>query len=126
VKLGDDVSTGIAFANVRVRREEILGAFPDVVPKSSVVLVAVFRTEANQKKRPLTQGEAVKIARDNMIRAKKFVRSLMRYRAESNRDRKGLEINPPLCRGQAAPPGGSLPTPRPRLRLSSASLSYKF
>jgi hypothetical protein len=56
---------GIAFANVGVRRDEILGEFPDVVPKSSVDLAAVFRAEANQKKGPLTQVEAEKIARDN-------------------------------------------------------------
>lgn len=58
---------GIAFANVAVRRDEILGEFPDVVPKSSVDLAAVFRAEANQKKGPLTQFEAEKIARDNGV-----------------------------------------------------------
>src|SRR3984893_10263074 len=60
-------ASGIAFANVRVSREEILGEFPGDVPKSSVDLVAVFRTEANQKKGPLTQVEAEKIARDNGV-----------------------------------------------------------
>jgi hypothetical protein len=60
-------TSGIAFANVRVRRDEILGEFPGIVPKSSVDLAAIFRAEANQKKGPLTQVEAEKLARDNGV-----------------------------------------------------------
>jgi len=67
IEIVSNGTSGIAFANVRVRREEILGEFPGVVPKSSVDLAAVFRTEANQKKGPLTQVEPEKIARDNGV-----------------------------------------------------------
>ena len=50
IEIVSNGTSGIAFANVRVRRDEILGEFPEVVPKSSVDLAAVFTTEANQRK----------------------------------------------------------------------------
>jgi hypothetical protein len=56
--------SGIAFANVRVRREEILSEFPDVVPQLKVDLAGLFKDRTNQTGKPVTQVEALEIARN--------------------------------------------------------------
>ena len=65
IEIVSNGTTGIAFHNVRVMKEQAIGEFPNVAPQLIVDLKALLRAAREQKGSNLSHDEAKEIARDN-------------------------------------------------------------